>query len=182
MAQARRPLQPRHPGTADPVSGRGSIVTVLWTATRRLPQNRSPMKTSRTAERTPSAAREYAPYVEADWGFKNHWYPAFFSNELGENEVKATTIAGHDIVMRRAWQALRAARQVRPSRRALLAGADVLQRRDHLVLVSRLHLRAGRRRIEDHPRLARRSADRQGAHPDLPSRGARRNDFRLRRR
>src|SRR5579885_1385652 len=46
-------------------------------------------------------AREYAPYVEADWGFKNHWYPAFYSHELGENQVKATTIAGHDIVMRR---------------------------------------------------------------------------------
>src|SRR5262249_58734952 len=48
-----------------------------------------------------SASRQYAPYVEADWGFKNTWYPALFSHELGENSVKGVTMAGHDIALRR---------------------------------------------------------------------------------
>jgi phenylpropionate dioxygenase-like ring-hydroxylating dioxygenase large terminal subunit len=48
-----------------------------------------------------SASRQYAPYVEADWGFKNTWYPALFSHELAENGVKGVTMAGHDIVLRR---------------------------------------------------------------------------------
>ncbi len=49
-----------------------------------------------------SASRQYAPYLEADWGFKNTWYPALFSGELAESGVKGVTIAGHDIVLRRA--------------------------------------------------------------------------------
>src|SRR5689334_7511671 len=60
-----------------------------------------PMKAQRQTDKSPIAVREYAPYVEADWGFKNHWYPAFFSNEIPVTEVKAVTIAGHDIVVRR---------------------------------------------------------------------------------
>jgi nitrite reductase/ring-hydroxylating ferredoxin subunit len=59
------------------------------------------MKTVRQTGKAAVAAREYAPYVEANWGFKNHWYPAFFSHEVVENAVQATTIAGHDIVVRR---------------------------------------------------------------------------------
>ena len=47
------------------------------------------------------ASRQCAPYVEADWGFKNTWYPALFSHELGENGVKGVTMAGHDIALRR---------------------------------------------------------------------------------
>ncbi len=49
-----------------------------------------------------SPSRQYAPYIEAVWGLKNHWYPALFSNELGENEVKGVLIAGHEIALRRA--------------------------------------------------------------------------------
>ncbi|HUY18048.1 MAG TPA: Rieske 2Fe-2S domain-containing protein [Candidatus Binataceae bacterium] len=47
------------------------------------------------------AAREYAPYIEATWGLKNHWYPAFFSSEIPADGIKAVTIAGHDIAVRR---------------------------------------------------------------------------------
>ncbi|MSP52570.1 MAG: hypothetical protein EXQ91_09350 [Alphaproteobacteria bacterium] len=28
--------------------------------------------------------RLYAPYLEAAWGFKNHWYPALSSHELAD--------------------------------------------------------------------------------------------------
>ncbi|MBF6569305.1 MAG: Rieske 2Fe-2S domain-containing protein [Candidatus Binataceae bacterium] len=59
------------------------------------------MKAQRMDRSVAIAAREYAPYLEATWGFKNHWYPAFFSQEISENEIKAVTIAGHDIVLRR---------------------------------------------------------------------------------
>ena len=43
---------------------------------------------------TDSVQKEYQPYVDADWGFVNHWYPALFSNELKEGEVEGIQIAG----------------------------------------------------------------------------------------
>ena len=42
------------------------------------------------------------PYIDARWGIKNHWYPALFSNELGEDEVQGIEIAGEPIALRRA--------------------------------------------------------------------------------
>ncbi|HJU28385.1 MAG TPA: hypothetical protein VJ718_04400, partial [Candidatus Binataceae bacterium] len=49
-----------------------------------------------------AAARQYAPYLEAHWGFKNAWYPALFSAELPDDAVKVVTIADHEIALRRA--------------------------------------------------------------------------------
>jgi len=49
-----------------------------------------------------SRSRQYQPYVEASWGLKNHWYPALFSHEVGEKDVKGVLIAGHEIALRRA--------------------------------------------------------------------------------
>ena len=46
--------------------------------------------------------RFYAPYLEAAWGLKNHWYPGLFSFELAEGEVKGIQIAGEPILLRRA--------------------------------------------------------------------------------
>ena len=51
---------------------------------------------------TDAVQKEYQPYVDADWGFVNHWYPALFSNELAEGEVEGIQIAGIQIVLRRA--------------------------------------------------------------------------------
>jgi phenylpropionate dioxygenase-like ring-hydroxylating dioxygenase large terminal subunit len=48
-----------------------------------------------------ASARQYAPYLEAEWGFKNTWYPALFSAELPENTVRGATAAGHEIALRR---------------------------------------------------------------------------------
>jgi phenylpropionate dioxygenase-like ring-hydroxylating dioxygenase large terminal subunit len=45
--------------------------------------------------------RQYQPYLEAAWGFKNAWYPALFSTELKTGKVKGVTIAGHEIALRR---------------------------------------------------------------------------------
>ncbi|WOQ18714.1 Rieske 2Fe-2S domain-containing protein [Raineyella sp. W15-4] len=46
-------------------------------------------------------ARQYAPYVQADWGFANHWYPACFSDEVAVRGVVGVTIGGHDIAITR---------------------------------------------------------------------------------
>lgn len=44
---------------------------------------------------------QYQPYKDAEWGFINHWYPALFSKELGEDEVEGIQICGIPIVLRR---------------------------------------------------------------------------------
>ncbi|HTW86661.1 MAG TPA: Rieske 2Fe-2S domain-containing protein [Candidatus Binataceae bacterium] len=68
------------------------------------------MKVPRLDRTASIAAREYAPYIEATWGLKNHWYPAFFSDEISEPGMKAVTIAGHDIIVRRVHGKLHALR------------------------------------------------------------------------
>jgi len=48
-----------------------------------------------------AVSRQYGPYLQADWGYANHWYPAFFSTEVEEGGIKGTTIGGHDILVSR---------------------------------------------------------------------------------
>lgn len=48
-----------------------------------------------------SVARQYGPYIEADWGLANHWYPAAFSHEVEKRGLVATTIGGHEIAVSR---------------------------------------------------------------------------------
>jgi carbazole 1,9a-dioxygenase terminal dioxygenase component len=40
-------------------------------------------------------------YVEAKFGFRNHWYPALLSNEIGEGEVVPIELLGEKIILRR---------------------------------------------------------------------------------
>lgn len=40
-------------------------------------------------------------YVAAKFGFRNHWYPAMFSCEIGEGEVKPAQLLGEKILLRR---------------------------------------------------------------------------------
>ncbi len=44
---------------------------------------------------------QYQPYKDAAWGFINHWYPALFTHELGEDQVEGIQICGIPIVLRR---------------------------------------------------------------------------------
>ncbi|MEV7006619.1 Rieske 2Fe-2S domain-containing protein [Streptosporangium sp. NPDC051022] len=46
-------------------------------------------------------SRMYEPYVRANWGLVNHWYPALFSAELPEDSVKGITVSGIAILLRR---------------------------------------------------------------------------------
>ncbi len=64
-------------------------------------------KPTTTEQRAPWAA-----YVEAELGFRNHWYPAFFGSELAEadvsaglgeavTQVKSVVVLGERILFRR---------------------------------------------------------------------------------
>jgi len=45
--------------------------------------------------------RPWAPYVEATLGFRNHWYPAFFSNQLEEGACRGETLLGERVLFKR---------------------------------------------------------------------------------
>ncbi|MDH6282323.1 Rieske 2Fe-2S domain-containing protein [Prescottella agglutinans] len=59
------------------------------------------MTTTSHSGSSAGVTRQYAPYVKADWGYANHWYPALLSDELEDGTVKGITIGGHDIAVRR---------------------------------------------------------------------------------
>lgn len=45
--------------------------------------------------------RGFEEYVEAKLGFRNHWYPTLFSDELAEGEFKSHSILGDQLLMTR---------------------------------------------------------------------------------
>src|SRR5688500_6015564 len=45
--------------------------------------------------------KPWQPYIEAGLGFRNHWYPALFSHEIAEGEVKGQVILGERIAFKR---------------------------------------------------------------------------------
>ena len=54
-------------------------------------------KSDETGSRIPEAWRGY---YEAELGFRNHWYPALYSHELGEEPV-ASVVLGESVIFRR---------------------------------------------------------------------------------
>ena len=50
---------------------------------------------------TPNAANRFQPYLDAVLGFRNHWYPAFFSASLREGEVRPQEMLGERIMFKR---------------------------------------------------------------------------------
>nr|BAH60859.1 terminal oxygenase component of carbazole 1,9a-dioxygenase [carbazole-degrading bacterium OC13S] len=40
-------------------------------------------------------------YVAAKYGFRNHWYPALFSKDIGEEEIKTVELLGEKILLKR---------------------------------------------------------------------------------
>lgn len=49
-------------------------------------------------------------YVAAKYGFRNHWYPALFSAELAEEEVRPVTLLGENLLLKRIDGVVRAVR------------------------------------------------------------------------
>ena len=47
------------------------------------------------------ARRPWRPYFEASLGFRNHWYPAFFSRQLAEGECRGHVMLGERILFKR---------------------------------------------------------------------------------
>ena len=45
--------------------------------------------------------RQYRGYIEAKLGFRNHWYPTLFSDELAEGEFKAHHLLGDRLLLAR---------------------------------------------------------------------------------
>ncbi len=48
-----------------------------------------------------AASTQWEPYLKASLGFRNHWYPALFSSDLSEGEIKPLTLLGEDILLKR---------------------------------------------------------------------------------
>jgi carbazole 1,9a-dioxygenase terminal dioxygenase component len=51
------------------------------------------------AKRSPNS--RFQAYLDAELGFRNHWYPALFSAMLGEGETKSLVILGERILFKR---------------------------------------------------------------------------------
>src|SRR5215467_16374936 len=45
--------------------------------------------------------RPWRAYFEASLGFRNHWYPAFFSGQLAEGECRGQVMLGERILFKR---------------------------------------------------------------------------------
>jgi carbazole 1,9a-dioxygenase len=63
----------------------------------------SPMQTDDTlpAKGETAPRRPWRAYFEADLGFRNHWYPAFFSRQLAEGECRGQVMLGERILFKR---------------------------------------------------------------------------------
>ncbi len=45
--------------------------------------------------------QQYSAYVEAKLGFRNHWYPTLFSDELAEGEFRSHPLLGDRLLLSR---------------------------------------------------------------------------------
>lgn len=52
-------------------------------------------------EQLATRAGPWRPYFAAKWGFRNHWYPAFYSRDIAEGETKTQKILGENILFKR---------------------------------------------------------------------------------
>src|SRR5271156_6018274 len=43
----------------------------------------------------------WAAYANAKWGFRNHWYPILFSNEISEGQTATAQVMGYNLVLKR---------------------------------------------------------------------------------
>ena len=57
-------------------------------------------QTKTTAGKRPRSG-QWDQYLDAELGFRNHWYPALFSRDVSETQVTALTLLGEDILLKR---------------------------------------------------------------------------------
>lgn len=65
------------------------------------PLDRDAAEPASTVPRKPGIPQWMAPYVQAAWGLRNHWYPVAFSDEVREDDVKGIQLGGEHILLRR---------------------------------------------------------------------------------
>jgi carbazole 1,9a-dioxygenase len=58
-------------------------------------------ETNRPTEGSEIGRRPWRAYFEASLGFRNHWYPAFFSGQLAEGECRGQEMLGERILFKR---------------------------------------------------------------------------------
>src|SRR6516165_11244630 len=56
---------------------------------------------TRSSDSGATLTRGWRAYFEADLGFRNHWYPAFFSRQLAEGECRGQEMLGERILFKR---------------------------------------------------------------------------------
>ena len=61
----------------------------------------SKSKKAPVPHRSKRGSGQWDQYIEAELGFRNHWYPALFSRDVSETEVTALTLLGEDILLKR---------------------------------------------------------------------------------
>ncbi len=61
-----------------------------------------------------AAVGDWRAYVEAKMGFRNHWYPVRFSNELSEGQLITLQVLGEKLLLKRIDGKVYAIRAVLP--------------------------------------------------------------------
>jgi carbazole 1,9a-dioxygenase terminal dioxygenase component len=61
----------------------------------------APMEGMQPGQGGDAPRRPWRAYFEADLGFRNHWYPAFFSRQLAEGECRGQVMLGERILFKR---------------------------------------------------------------------------------
>ena len=54
------------------------------------------------------AKKPWQTWLDAEWGFRNHWYPASLSRDLGEGDSKGIELLGEEILVTRQEGKIRA--------------------------------------------------------------------------
>ena len=52
--------------------------------------------------------RPWQPWIDAEWGFRNHWYPALLGRDVPEGKHQAVQLLGEDILVTRQNGSVRA--------------------------------------------------------------------------
>src|SRR5438309_741241 len=90
--------RPGGPGSTAPRREHVAEQTVQQTISAELAESRGDV--GETVQRL-VRKKPWEPYLGAARGFRNHWYPALFSHELAEGEVKGANLLGERIAFKR---------------------------------------------------------------------------------
>ena len=82
--------------------------------------------------------RPWQPWIDAEWGFRNHWCLALISRDLPEGKHKAVQLLGKDILVTRQNGFVKAVEDRCPHRGIRFSSRTFLHQGDNYLLVSHL--------------------------------------------